>query len=226
MSLKARLISRCIAATIVAAAMLFLPAGTLHWWEGWVYLAVIVIPMVGFSAYYYKHDPALVERRLRSREKIRQQKIIMRFGNLVTPITLLIPGLDYRLGWSARFMGAVPLALIVTSMAITLVSYLTTMWVMDVNRFAGRTIEVEPEQRVVSSGPYAIVRHPLYAAALVMILFTPLALGSYVGLPFAALFIPVLVVRLLNEEDVLKRELPGYLRYSERTRYRLVPYVW
>jgi protein-S-isoprenylcysteine O-methyltransferase Ste14 len=226
MSLKARLIRRCIAATIVAAAMLFVPTGTFRWWEGWVYLAIIAIPMMAFSAYYYKHDPALVERRMRSKEKVKQQKIVMRLGSLITPLVLIVPGLDHRFGWSERFIGRVPLSVVAVAMAATLVSYLASMWVMDVNRFAGRTIEVEAEQRVVSSGPYALVRHPLYAAALVMMLCTPLALGSYVGLPFAALFIPVLVARLRNEEEVLRRELPGYTEYCQKTTYRLVPYLW
>ena len=226
MSLKTRVIWRCVSATIVAAALLFVPAGTIKWWEGWVYLAIIAIPMFAFSAYYYKHDPALVERRMRSKEKVQRQRIVMRLGSVVTPLVLMVPGLDRRFVWSARSIGVVPSWLILTAMVITLVSYLASMWVMDVNRFAGRTIEVEAEQRVVSGGPYAVVRHPLYTAALVMMLFTPLALGSYVGLPFGALFIPVLVVRLLNEEEVLQRELPGYAEYRQETKYHLIPYIW
>ena len=108
MSLKTRVIWRCVSATIVAAALLFVPAGTIKWWEGWVYLAIIAIPMFAFSAYYYKHDPALVERRMRSKEKVQRQRIVMRLGSVVTPLVLMVPGLDRRFVWSARSIGVVP----------------------------------------------------------------------------------------------------------------------
>lgn len=226
MSLKVLVIRRCAAAILVAAALLFVPAGTLRWWEGWVYLGIIAIPMVIFSAYYYQHDPALVERRMRTHEKINKQKIVMRAASLVTLVALVVPGLDHRFGWSVHLVGIVPVWLTVIAMALTLITYLATMWVMDVNRFAGRTIEVETGQCVVSSGPYRVVRHPLYASSLAMVLFTPLALGSYIAIPFCALYIPIMVVRLLNEEQVLRRDLPGYSEYCQRTKYRLIPYIW
>jgi protein-S-isoprenylcysteine O-methyltransferase Ste14 len=114
----------------------------------------------------------------------------------------------------------------IAAQALTLTGYLGTMWVIDVNRFAARTVQVERDQRVISSGPYGVVRHPMYSFALVMWLATAAALGSYVVLPFFALLIPVIVLRLLNEEKVLRRELPGYAEYCERTRYRLAPYIW
>jgi protein-S-isoprenylcysteine O-methyltransferase Ste14 len=197
-----------------------------HYWQAWVYLGIIVIPMILFSAYYYKHDPALVERRMRTRETEPRQKAVMRAASVVTLVALMVPGLDRRYGWSTALLGAVPTWLIAISLALTLASYLATMWVMDVNRFAGRTIQVEAEQRVVSSGPYGIVRHPMYAASLFMMLFTPLALGSYVAVPFCALYIPILIARLLNEEQVLGRGLPGYAEYCQSTRYRLLPGIW
>ena len=226
MSLRGSVIRRCGAAIVVAAVLLFVPAGTVHWWQGWAYLGIISIPMVAFSAYYYKHDPALVERRMRTQEKIREQKIVMRAASAVTLAALVVPGLDYRFGWSAQLIGTVPLWLTLPAMALTLITYLATMWVMNVNRFAGRTIEVEEGQPVIASGPYRIVRHPLYASSLAMVMFTPLALGSYVAIPFCALYIPILVVRLLNEEQVLRRELAGYTEYCRANKYRLIPYVW
>lgn len=226
MSLKTKLIRRCIAAILVVGVMLFVPAGTIHYWEGWVYLSIISVPMIAFSAYYYKHDPALVERRMRTKEKSTEQRVLMRVASVITLGALLVPGLDRRFSWSQRIIGEVPLWLIVVAMVFALAGYLMTMYVMDVNRFAGRTIQVDENQKVITTGPYRIVRHPMYASSLLMILFVPLALASYVALPLCALFIPVLVVRLLNEEKVLRRELPGYAEYCEGTKYRLIPYIW
>jgi len=141
-------------------------------------------------------------------------------------LAYLIPGLDFRFGWTYRWTGPVPLWLEIASLATVLTSYLMTIWVMDVNRYAARTIRVEAGQPVASRGPYQWVRHPMYFGILLMMLFTPLALGSYVALPIFALVLPALMFRLLREEKVLRRELPGYPEYCERTRYRLIPYIW
>lgn len=114
----------------------------------------------------------------------------------------------------------------IVSLAMVLAGTLLTYWVMDVNRYAARTVQIEAGQRVVSTGPYRWVRHPMYSGIVVMMLFAPLALGSYIALPFFALTIPVMVVRLLNEEKMLREQLTGYVEYCGRTVYRLVPYVW
>jgi protein-S-isoprenylcysteine O-methyltransferase Ste14 len=225
-SLKSKVILQCAATFGVAALLLFLPAGTLHFWEAWVFLAIFFVPMVCFSAYYYKHDPALLQRRMQAREKLKEQRVVMRLATLVFLAGILVPGLDHRFGWTRRLTGGIPLWLEIVAQVVVLVCYLTSMWVIGVNRFAARTIRVEEGQRVVSSGPYGLVRHPMYSAMLVMWLATGPALGSYVALPIFALFIPLLVLRLLNEEKVLRQELPGYAEYCARVRYRLVPHVW
>jgi protein-S-isoprenylcysteine O-methyltransferase Ste14 len=225
-SLKSRLMVQGAFVFFVVVALLFVPAGTLDFWEAWVFLAIFFIPMIIFSIYYYQHDRALVERRMQNREKVTEQKWIMRFAFLFFLLGLLVPGLDHRFGWTRRWIGGVPLWVEIAAQALTLTGYLGTMWVIDVNRFAARTVQVERDQRVISSGPYGVVRHPMYSFALVMWLATATALGSYVALPFFALLIPVIVLRLLNEEKVLRRELPGYAEYCERTRYRLAPYIW
>jgi protein-S-isoprenylcysteine O-methyltransferase Ste14 len=138
----------------------------------------------------------------------------------------LLPGLDFRLGWSRRSFGAVPLWLMILSRAIALAGYLMTYWVLDVNRYASRIIQVEKEQRIISVGPYRIVRHPMYSGAVISILFTPLALGSYWAVPVVALIIPVIVLRILNEETILRQKLAGYPEYCLRTGSRLIPFVW
>jgi protein-S-isoprenylcysteine O-methyltransferase Ste14 len=190
-------------------------------------MALFSLPMFFFSAYFYKHDPALVKRRLETKEKIGKQKIIMLVGTIVGLLVFLLPGFDFRFGWSRKFFGPEPLWLTLLAGLVLLASYMCSFWVMMVNSYASRTIQVVAEQQVISTGPYRIVRHPMYLSALVFMLAAPLVLGSYLALPaFAAMIAPMLVLRLLNEEEVLRRELPGYPEYCERTRYRLIPFVW
>jgi len=221
MSLKARLIPRLFLGLIIVTAMLFIPAGSLRFWQGWAYLIVWFVPMLFAFGYFYKHDPQLIERRLRRKEEVHEQKLIIRFGFVTWLVGYLLPGLDHRFGWSH-----LPLWLTILSQAFVLGGCLMIFWVLKANSFAAATIRVEPDQKVISSGPYRIVRHPMYLGAGVMLLFAPLALGSYFALPVFALFIPIIVFRLLNEEKVLRQELPGYPEYCVKTRFRLVPFVW
>ncbi len=210
---------------LLAAAMLFIPAGSLRFWQAWTFLTVVFIPLVASSLYLAKHDPQLIERRLQTEEKVREQKLLIRLLKPVFFLAFLLPGLDYRWGWS-RTLGAVPRWLVLLSDVLVLGGLLFAFWVMRVNSFASRTIQVEAGQKVISTGPYRLIRHPLYSGSLVMLLFTPLALGSYFALPAFALLIPVYVFRLLNEEKVLRQELQGYCEYCLRTRFRLIPFVW
>jgi protein-S-isoprenylcysteine O-methyltransferase Ste14 len=226
MTLKSKLIVRFVVGLLIFGLILFLPAGTLRFWEAWVFLSIWFILGFFFSIYFYKHDPALVERRMHRREKVKEQKWIMTAAYVVFFGAYLIPGLDYRFGWTHKWAGAVPLWLKIVSLGVVLAGYLMTIWVMDVNRYASAVIEVEAGQKVISTGPYKWVRHPMYFGVLFMMIFAPLALGSYVAAPFFLLIIPILVVRLLNEEKVLRRELSGYTEYCQGTRYRLVPHVW
>ena len=220
-SLKTRLILRCLIAAIFVAVFLFTPAGSLRYWQGWVFMAMLFLPMPVTSAYFMKRDPQLVERRLRTEEKISKQKTIIQWAKLVVFSSLLIPGLDYRFGWSR-----VPLWLTFLSQAFVFAGYLITLLVMNENSFASRTIQVEEGQKVISTGPYRLVRHPMYFGAVLMLLFTPLALGSWWALPGFLLVIPLTVFRLLNEEKMLCRDLPGYSDYCLRTRSRLLPLLW
>jgi protein-S-isoprenylcysteine O-methyltransferase Ste14 len=226
MSLKARLAVQCVLTALVTGAMLFLPAGTLKFWQGWIFLALLLVPMVAGSFYFYKRDPQLVERRLQTKETIDEQKLIMKFAKLIFFGAFLLPGFDFRFGWTRKTFGAVPPWLMILSGAIALAGYLMTYWVAAANSYASRIIQVEKDQRVISAGPYRIVRHPMYFGAVISLVFTPLALGSYWAVPVFALIIPVIVLRILNEEIVLRQELAGYAEYCLRARYRLIPFVW
>jgi protein-S-isoprenylcysteine O-methyltransferase Ste14 len=226
MSLKWRLVLGFLTAFAVALAIVFVPAGSFGFWQGWAYLAVLLIPIVFTFIYFYQHDPEFLERRLRTDEKEKEQRLLLRWGKPLYLAVFLLPGLDYRFGWSRRLVGAVPLWLTVLSLAVVVGVMAIVFRVFMVNRFASRTVEVDEGQRVVSNGPYGWVRHPLYFAASVLWIFTPMALGSFVAWPAFILLIPFYALRLLNEEEVLRRELPGYSEYCLRTRYRLIPFVW
>jgi len=220
-SLATRLILRTVISVVVVAAFLFLPAGSLRYWRGWAFVALWFLPMLIASPYFLKHDPQLVERRLQTKEKSSEQKTIIRVAQPIVFANLLVPGLDYRFGWSH-----VPVWLTILSDALVLAGYVITFWVMKENSFASRTIQVVEGQRVISTGPYRLVRHPMYFGAVLMLLFTPFALGSWWALPGFVLVVALILLRLLHEERVLNRELTGYPEYCLRTRYRLIPLVW
>jgi len=226
LSLEARVAIAFPLGSMAGAAILFIPAGTVRFWQGWVYLAILLVPSFSCYVYLLKHDRQLLERRMESKEPVSEQKLVMRWVKVLFVAAFLLAGFDYRFGWSRGWMGGVPLWLTVLSEVLALGGMLSAASVITVNRFAARTVRVEPGQTVVSTGPYRLVRHPMYAASLVLWLFTPFALGSYISLPIFALLIVLYVMRLLNEEKVLRDELPGYSDYCLRTRFRLIPYVW
>jgi len=205
----------------MVAAFLFLPAGSLRYWQGWAFMVLWFLPMLIVSPYFLKKDPQLVERRLQTKEKTKEQKTIIRLAQPIVFLNLLVPGLDYRFGWSH-----VPIWLTIVSEAMVVAGYVITFWVMKENSFASRTVQVMEGQKVISTGPYRLVRHPMYFGAMLMLLFTPTALGSWWTLPGFVLVGLLIVVRLLNEEKVLRQELSGYAEYCEQTRYRLIPMVW
>jgi protein-S-isoprenylcysteine O-methyltransferase Ste14 len=224
--LAAQVAVRFVAMTALIATLLFLPAGTLRWWQGWAVLAGFVGTALAAFLTFLKIDPQVVERRLRTKERLREQKQIIRYGAFLALGLATLPGFDHRLGWSERWWGPEPVGLEAFSLAMVLTGMLGVAWVIWINRYAGRTIRVEEGQTLITSGPYRFVRHPLYAFSLLMWMFVLPALGSYVALPALVLFAPFYVLRILNEEKVLRVELPGYTEYCEKTRWRIVPGVW
>jgi len=221
MSLRAKLVIRFSIAAAAFGTFLFIPAGSLKFWQGWTFLAIWFVPTLAAFAYFYKHDPALVERRLRRKETVGEQKIIMKLMYVVLPAVYILAGFDHRFGWSHPRVWLTILAQI-----FVLGGYGMIFWVMKANSFAASTIQVEAGQKVISDGPYRVVRHPMYLGASLMLLFTPLALGSYFALPAILFVVPLMVLRLLNEEKVLRQELPGYAEYCLHTCFHLVPGVW
>ena len=210
-----------LAALAVLMLVFFVPAGTLDYWQAWAYIAVVMVPATFVILYFMVTDPEFMMRRMKYREKEKQQKSVIGVSWIIFVIGFILPGLDRRLGWSN-----VPTEFVIAADALVLISYLFVFWVFRENRYAARTIEVEKGQKVISTGPYSVIRHPMYVGTLLMYLSTPIALGSYWALPPFLLMIPVIAYRILNEEEVLLRELPGYKEYCQKTRYRLIPFVW
>ena len=214
-------IVRVVLFIALLVAMLFLPAGTFHYWQAWVYLAILTIPAGLVMTYLIRKDPELLERRMRMTEKEAEQRTIIKLSILFFIIVFLIPGFDKRFGWSS-----VPLEVVIIADAIVLAGYVVFVLVLRENRYASRIIEVEQKQKVITTGPYAVVRHPMYSGALLMYGFSPLALGSYWGMIPNALLVILIVARIRNEEKVLKQELEGYREYTQKVKYRLVPQIW
>jgi len=205
----------------VFALALFGP-GTLHFWQGWVFTAVAIT----FCAYFYRRDPQLLERRLLRKEKSGTQKIIIALVRIIYLLICVLCGLDNRFGWSGAYLTKVPPWLTLLALLLYAGCYFLFIPVMTANRFAASIIQIEAGQTVADTGPYRLVRHPMYAVSLVLFCSLPLALGSFIALPFATLLVPILIWRLLDEEKLLQRDLPGYAEYCHRTPCRLIPFVW
>lgn len=201
--------------------LVFLPAGTFQYWQAWAWLASLFLPMIFSLGYLLKIDPALLERRTRTNEVRPEQRRIIAASVVYFLITFLLPGFDVRYGWSR-----VPGWLSLLADGIVLASYLLYIYVLKTNTFASRVVEVEQGQQVITGGPYALVRHPMYLAMILMMTATPLALGSYWAMIPSIGFILLLAARARNEEELLLTELTGYREHTHKTRYRLFPGIW
>jgi len=219
--LRIKMLTWFSAGFIVVALFLFLPAGSLGYWQAWVYLGVLFIPMIFVVNYFITRDPGLLKRRMRAREKYETQKRIQVIAGVIFFLGFLIPGLDYRFKWSE-----VLVPIILAADVIVVLGYFLIFLVFRENSYTSRIIDVERGQRVITTGPYAIIRHPMYLGLTLMFLATPLALGSWWAVPIFLLLPVFLIFRIRNEEEVLIHELPGYADYCQNVKYRLIPWVW
>lgn len=209
---------------LVMALLLFGAAGTLRYWQAWLFLATYFAASLTITVYLMKCDPALLARRMSGgpfAEREPAQKVIMCLASVGFIALLVLPALDHRFSWSHMAQSAA-----VAGDLLVLLGWLGIFFVFRENSFASATIVSDPDQRVISSGPYAWVRHPMYATALVMLLGIPIALGSWWGALVVVAILPALIWRLVDEERFLVRNLPDYVAYQRRVRYRLLPLVW
>ena len=209
---------------LVMGALIFGATGTLDYWQAWLFLACYFVASLFVSLWLMRNDPALLQRRMRGgpfAEGERNQKIIMTITSIGFIALLVVPGLDHRFGWSR--MAA---AMAILGDVLLLAGWVGILAVFRANSYAAATIQVASGQTVISTGPYAIVRHPMYAAALLMLVGIPIALASWWGVLAWVALLPALAWRLLDEERVLIRDLDGYADYRRKVRSRLIPYVW
>jgi protein-S-isoprenylcysteine O-methyltransferase Ste14 len=223
-NLNAKAIGGLLGVLLVMEAALFLSAGTFRYWQAWIFLAVFSIGSLAITLYLMKKDRALLERRVYggpTAEKETSQKIIQSLTSLAFIAMLVLPGLDHRFAWSM-----VPLNAEVAGDVLVVLGFLIIFFVYKENSFASATIGVYAGQTVISTGPYALVRHPMYVGGFLMFLGMPLALGSWWGLLILAAVMPAFIWRIIDEERFLAEELPGYAEYKNKVRWRLIRFVW
>jgi protein-S-isoprenylcysteine O-methyltransferase Ste14 len=204
--------------------LLFVPAGTVRYWQACAYLSVFFGASLLMTLYLMRNDPALLERRLKGRptaEREPVQRIVMLIASIGFIALLVVPAIDYRFKWSS-----VPLTVVIAGDALSALCFYICHLVYKENSFASATIEIAQDQTVISTGPYAIVRHPMYTGGSLLFIGTPLALGSYWGLLAFPVTLPALLWRLFNEEAFLAKNLPGYTEYCAKVRWRMIPGIF
>lgn len=206
---------------LLVGVMVFLPAGTLRFAKGWLFMGLLFIPMVIAGFVMLFKAPKLLEKRLDAKEKQGEQRIVVGFSGLMFIAGFVVAGLDYRFSWSKM-----PVAVTVAASVLFLVAYGLYAEVLRENAYLSRTVKVEEGQTVISTGLYGIVRHPMYAATILLFLMMPLVLGSWYAAIIFLAYPVLIVIRLVGEEKLLLKELPGYAQYREKVKYRIIPFVW
>jgi len=216
-----QVITKYILALLFIGLLLFTPASSFKFWNAWLYIGALFIPMFFVMIYLIIKDPELIQKRMKMKEKEKTQKIYVILSIITFIITFTIPGLDFKYHWSN-----VPVWLVMIATVIMICGYFMFFIVMKQNSYASRVIEIQKGQKVIDTGLYSVVRHPMYLSALILFGISPLALGSFYAL-IPMLFIPfLLVIRILNEEKVLKNNLNGYEEYMKKIKYRVIPFIW
>ena len=206
---------------LMVGALLFLPAGSLCYPNGWLFIGLLFIPMLILGVVLFIKAPALLEKRLDAKEEQGAQKAVVALSGLLFVAGFVVAGLDYRFGWST-----VPLWVVIAASAVLLIAYALYMEVMRENAYLSRTIEVQEGQRVVDTGLYGIVRHPMYAVTIWLFLSIPLVLGSWWAFLCFIPYVAIISVRIVNEERLLESELEGYAEYKKKVKYRIIPFIW
>jgi len=206
---------------LMVGLLLFLPAGTFDYWNAWLFVALLFIPMFFLGVALVVKSPELLEKRLHSKEKEAEQSVVVLLSLIMFLGGFIVSALDFRFGWSKM-----PTAVVIAASVILLISYGLYAEVMRENAYLSRTVEIQEEQKVVDTGLYGIVRHPMYFSTTLLFLSIPLVLGSWIGFIIFLIYPMILVKRIKNEEKILEEGLKGYREYKDKVRYRMIPFVW
>ncbi len=206
---------------LLVGAMVFLPAGSFNFWQGWLFMALLFLPILIMGIVLFVKAPALLEKRLNHKEKESTQKGVVACSGIVFMVGFSLGGLDFRFSWSV-----VPMGITLAACVVFLLGYAMYSEVLRENAYLSRTIEVQENQKVIDTGLYGVVRHPMYLATILMVLATPLVLGSWWSFLLFLLYPILMVVRIQNEEKLLAEQLEGYLQYQKKVKYKLIPYIW
>lgn len=212
---------KIIAGIVLMGVLLFLPAGTIRWQEGWLLMIILFVPMFMAGLLMYFKAPDLLRSRLKAKETQSEQKDVIRYSGLMFLAAFVIAGLNYRFGWITM-----PRAIVWIGAVVFLLAYCLFGEVLRENQYLSRTIEVRDGQTVVDTGLYGIVRHPMYTATVLLFLSMPLVLNSLISFIIMLVYIPIIVKRIRNEEEVLETDLKGYREYKQKVKYRLIPFIW
>ncbi len=214
-------LSKFFCGVIAVGALLFLPAGTLWWLNGWVFMGILFIPMFCAGIVMMFKNPELLKKRLNAKEKQSEQQLVVKLSGLMFIAGFIAAGLDFRFRWTTP-----PLWLSWAASAVFLLAYILYAEVLRENTYLSRTVEVQENQKVIDTGLYGIVRHPMYSVTLLLFLSMPLVLGSVISFVIFLAYPVIIVKRIRNEEKVLEAELAGYAEYKKKVRYRLIPFIW
>ena len=206
---------------ILVGLLVFLPAGTIYFRNGWLFMAILFVPMFLAGIVMMIASPSLLKSRLQAKEKQKQQDLVVKFSGLMFIASFVVAGLDYRFGWLP-----IPKGVVIGAAVAFLIAYLLYAEVMRENVYLSRTIQVQEGQKVVDTGLYRIVRHPMYSVTVLLFLTIPLILGSVFALIPMVAYPFLIAVRIKHEETLLAEDLPGYSQYQQKVKYRLIPFIW
>lgn len=206
---------------ILIGVLIFLPAGTFNYLNGWIFMGILFIPMFIVGIIMMIKNPTLLKSRLESKEKQKEQSIVIKLSGLMFIVGFIIAGLDYRYNWFN-----LPKIVTYISIGVFLIAYLLWAEVLRENTYLSRTIKVEENQKVIDKGLYSIVRHPMYFATLLLFLSMPLVLGSLISFFIFLLYPVLIIIRIINEEKMLEKELVGYKEYKQKVKYKMIPFIW
>ncbi len=214
-------IAKFVLGIVLVGLLIFLSAGTLYFFNGWLLMGILFVPMFLAGIVMMLKNPALLQKRLNAKEKQREQDLVVKLSGLMFLIGFILAGLGFRFGWYI-----LPRGVVIGAAAVFLVSYILYAEVLRENTYLSRTIEVQENQKVISTGLYGIVRHPMYSVTLLLFLSMPIVLGSIYSFLIFLAYPFIIVKRIKNEETLLERELDGYIEYKQKVKYRLIPFIW